>query len=97
MVMSLLLNQVYISKIILRKEEYMTVSSGTYFDWYVLYLYGDGGRCVYTWERMNGLDREISNKIPNEVIESFDGMEFTSNEQIQNTKKQLKAIYELYE
>ena len=81
-----------VSKVVVQKR----YEQESEYDWYLLYCYEANGQTVYEEKRINGLDSYLTTIIPEERLNSFEGMEVLPTE-AEEVVKELKEIYEEYE
>lgn len=76
------------------KTQDLSLSSD--LDWYIQTNYTINGYDVYTEERVNGLDSELSSLLSENEIKRFAEMKISPNE-LENTINSLKSLYKNYE
>lgn len=84
------------SKVVVQKKYQDRYTSTEQYDWYLHYCYEAKGQTVYEEKRISGLDSYLTRIIPEERLNSFDGMEVSPKE-VDEVINELKRIYEEYE
>lgn len=80
------------------KVQLITTTYGLYEsikEWRIIYYFSSGGRECFVSKRINGIDNELYDQIPSELLSEFDGKTISSD-QIEKTINELKELYEKY-